>query len=88
MPQPIFYSYAYPTPEGFAEARVQPAGANWNTALKEFVLSYEEMRAAPDPEEALLSFLQTTYEAAANLGQWDRRSLEHEGAWPSSARTR
>ncbi len=83
MPQPIFYSYAYPAPEGFAEATVQPSAAIWNTTLREFVLPYEAVRTASAPNETLMSFLQSTYEAAATLAKWDRHALEHEGAWPS-----
>jgi hypothetical protein len=76
MPYPIFYSYAYPTPEGFAAAAVEPAAAAWNTDLGEFVLPYDDVRRANDPEETLLRFLQTTYEAAADCAQWDRKGLE------------
>lgn len=83
MPEPIFYCYAYPLPEGFAEAKVQPAAASWNAALREFVLPYEAVRTAVDPDEVLLQFLQSTYEAAAALARWDRDALEHKGAWPS-----
>jgi hypothetical protein len=82
MPQPVFYSYAYPTPEGFAEAKVEPSAASWNATLREFVLPYEEMRTAASPDETLMSFLQSTYEAAATLAKWDRSALEHHGAWP------
>ena len=71
-----FYSYAYPAPPGFATAAVQPAQASFNQALGEFILPYEAVRSAPDPDQALLSFLQSTYEAAANLASWDRGSLE------------
>ena len=87
MPEPIFYSYAYPAPEGFAEARVQPSAAIWNATLREFVLPYDAVRTASAPDEVLLSFLQSTYEAAATLAKWDRRALEHEGAWPERAET-
>ena len=80
MPEPIFYSYAYPAPEGFAEAKVQPTAANWNTTLREFVLPYDAVRTADAPNETLISFLQSTYEAAARLGKWDRHALEHEGS--------
>ena len=73
---PFFYSYAYPTPAGFAEAAVRPEAARWEAALGEFVLDYEAVRAAPDPDAALLRFLASTYEAAADLGQWDRAALE------------
>lgn len=70
-----FYAYAYPQPEGFSESLVRPDGASYNTEFGEFVLPYEVVRNAPDPEEALLAFLESTYEAAAKLGNWDR-SLE------------
>jgi hypothetical protein len=73
---PFFYSYAYPTPDGFGEARVAPDAARWDAALGEFVLDYEAVRTAPDPDAALLGFLTTTYEAAATLGRWDRAALE------------
>jgi hypothetical protein len=73
---PFFYSYAYPIPEGFAEAKVEPAGARYDAALGEFLLDYEAVRAAPDPDAALLAFLETSYAAAADLGRWDRAALE------------
>ena len=73
---PAYYSYAYPEPEDFANAAVKPAGAFYSADLREFMLPYEEVRNAPSPEATLLDFLQTTYEAAANLAQWDRASLE------------
>jgi len=75
-PHPIFFSYAYPTPDGFSAASVGPAGASWNKDLGEFVLPYEAVRTADSPEEALLEFLQTTYEAAAGAAKWDREALE------------
>ena len=73
---PFFYSYAYPAPEGFGDAKVRPEAARWDAALGEFVLDYEAVRTAPDPDTALLRFLTTTYEAAADLGRWDRAALE------------
>jgi hypothetical protein len=73
---PAFYSYAYPTPEGFGKSRVRPAAAFFNQDLGEFLLPYDSVRGAADPDATLLEFLQTTYEAAANLARWDRRSLE------------
>lgn len=75
-PQAIFYSYAYPQPAGFATAAVSPAAAHYDNELREFVLPYDEVRTAPSPDNVLLEFLQSTYEAAADLGQWDRRALE------------
>ncbi len=71
-----FYAYAYPSPAVYKEAKVGPQAAYWHEALGEFVLPYEAVRTAPDPEAALLEFLQTTYDAAAALGDWDRGALE------------
>jgi hypothetical protein len=71
-----FYSYAYPAPEGFGSAIVRPAEACFSKELGEFILPYEAMRKAPDPEHMLMDFLQSTYGAAADLGRWDRISLE------------
>jgi hypothetical protein len=75
MPDPIFYSYAYPAPDGFAEAKVRPAFANYNAQLKEFVLPYEKMRESESPDAALLDFARSTYDAASTLGDWDRAAL-------------
>lgn len=80
-PEAVFYAYAYPSPEGYADASPGPAGAVWSDTLGEFVLPYEAVRSAPDPEAALLEFAQDTYEAAARLAKWDRESLE----WPGGA---
>jgi hypothetical protein len=73
---PYFYSYAYPAPQGFASAPVRPAVARFSPELGEFLLPYEAVRSAADPEAVLLDFLQSTYEAAADLGQWDRAALD------------
>jgi hypothetical protein len=73
---PAFYSYAYPTPEGFSRAPVRPSAAFFNPQLGEFLLPYDTVRGADDPDAVLLEFLQTTYEAAANLARWDRAGLE------------
>jgi hypothetical protein len=73
-----FYSYAYPVPAGFGNAEVQPAGAYFHDTLGEFLLPYDAVRAAADPDATLLAFLQSTYEAAADLAGWDRASLERE----------
>ena len=78
-PEAAFYSYAYPSPPGFAEAAVRPAGAFFQPQMGEFLFPYEAMRTALDPDAALLEFLQSTYEAAADLGHWDRRALERSG---------
>ena len=74
--EPFFYSYAYPEPAGYSGFRVAPAQASYNSAFGEFVLPYEAMRQSADPDAALLAFLQSTYDAAADCGRWDRSSLE------------
>jgi hypothetical protein len=71
-----FYSYAYPEPEGYSSARVSPAAASYNRELGQFVLAYDAVRRAEEPESMLMKFLQSTYEAAANTGNWDRSALE------------
>jgi len=73
---PAFYSYAYPEPAGFAAVPVEPGEAFYSSELREFVLPYDAVRVAASPDDALLAFLQTTYEAAASLAHWDRASLE------------
>jgi hypothetical protein len=72
----MFYAYAYPQPDGFADWPVQPAAAYYDGELGEFLLPYTAVRTADDPDATLLSFLQSTYEAAATLGDWDRAALE------------
>jgi hypothetical protein len=79
VPYPVFYSYAYPEPPGFAAAAVEPAGAAWNADLREFLLPYDVVRQAGSPDAALLAFLQSTYAAAASLAGWDRAALERPG---------
>jgi len=76
MPEPAYYAYAAPEPEGFRTARIGPAGAFYSTDLGEYLLKYEDVRTAPSPRRALLEFLQTTYEAGATLAKWDRKELE------------
>jgi len=71
-----FYSYAYPMPTGFRESAVQPDAAYFSEALGEFLLPYDAVRTAADPEASLLAFLQSTYEAAARAADWDRAALE------------
>jgi len=71
-----FYSYAYPAPAGFAEAKIKPAAAAWSKELGEFLLPYDAMRQERDPDAALMEFLQSSYDAAANLAKWDRAALE------------
>lgn len=74
-----FYAYAYPDPDGFSAWDVQPAAAYFDEDLGEFVLPYAAVQTADDPDGALLAFLQTTYEAAAELAGWDRKALERAG---------
>ena len=74
--EPAFYAYAYPEPPGYADHPVRPQGAYYHREMREFVLPYEVVRAAPSPDEALLEFAQSTYEAAAEHGEWDRAALE------------
>jgi hypothetical protein len=74
--QPAFYSYAYPAPSGFGVAKVEPGAAMFDTQLGEFLLPYDAVRAGADPDAALLAFLQSTYEAAADLAHWERSRLE------------
>ena len=73
---PAFYSYAYPAPEGFAEGRVEPGEAYYDRDLGEFLLPYEAVRQADDPEAMLMAFLNSTYRVAADLGGWTREVLE------------
>jgi hypothetical protein len=73
---PAYYSYAYPPPDGFASAQVRPADAFYSKELGEFILPYDAVRTARDPAGTLMDFLQSTYDAAADLGQWDRAALE------------
>jgi hypothetical protein len=76
--EPALYSYAYPTPDGFADAVVQPAQAYFHRDLGEFILPYDAVRTARDPDAVLMAFLDTTYQAAAGLGGWDRKTLESD----------
>jgi hypothetical protein len=73
---PAFYSYAAPQPEGFARQSVRPKEAFYHSQLGEFLLMYDDVRNARSPKDSLLEFLQTTYETAAILGNWDRKALE------------
>ena len=75
-----FYAYAWPEPAGYRERDVQPAAAYFSDALQEFVLPYDAVRSAGDPDGTLLAFLQSTYESAADLAHWDRTSLERDGS--------
>jgi hypothetical protein len=79
VPYPAFYAYAYPEPEGYKAARIEPREALYNEDLGEFILPYDAVRLATSPDDALLAFLQSTYDAAARLGHWDRQALEWSG---------
>jgi hypothetical protein len=82
--EPVFYAYAYPEPPGYADHPVRPAAARYSRELGgEFILPYEAVRCAPDPDAALLEFCQSAYDAAADLGRWDRAALDRSGARPS-----
>ena len=83
---PAFYAYAYPAPNGFRAASVRPEAAFWHEGLSEFVLPYDAARSAADPEAALMAFLVSTYEAAADLGGWDRDLLECTPGRPGQVR--
>lgn len=76
MPYPVFYAYAYPEPPGFGAAQVRPDAAYYDKAFGEFILHYAIVQQAQSPDATLLAFLQSSYEAAANLGNWDRAALE------------
>ena len=76
MPTAIFYSYAYPEPAGFSEAKIKPDAALYNAQLHEFVLPYDAVRTAKSPDDVLLKFAQSVYDAASQLGEWDRAALE------------
>jgi hypothetical protein len=78
--EPSFYAYAYPEPKGLAEAPVRPAAATYHPGMREFLLPYDAVRTAERPDETLLDFLQSTYDAAADLAGWDRAALERTGA--------
>jgi len=73
---PAFYAYAAPEPAGFAEQPAQPPAAFYHPQLHEFLLMYDDVRQSDSPRAALLSFLQSTYEAAADLAHWNRKELE------------
>ena len=75
---PAFYSYAYPAPDGFSKRRVRPAAVFWSNPLGEFLLPYDAVRTASSPDDVLLEFLESTYEAAAECADWDRPALERE----------
>jgi len=77
--EPAFYAYSYPEPAGYANAPVGPDGAYYHAELREFVFPYDAVRSSAQPDAALLAFLQGTYDAAADLGGWDRAALDRPG---------
>ena len=83
---PAFYSYAYPEPPGFSAAPIRPKEAFYSNDLREYVLPYDAVRSAPDPDGLLMDFLISTYEAAAVLGKWDRAALECDIGVPGRPR--
>ena len=82
-----FYSYAYPEPDGFRDSAIRPSAAYFHKDLREFLLPYESVRTATDPDQMLLDFLRSTYEAAAVTGKWDRAHLECREGLPRIPRT-
>ena len=85
IPEPVFYAYAVPEPAGFKEAAVEPAQAYYHREMGEFLLPYESVRTAADPDAALTRYLDTTYAAGARLGGWDREALEATAGPPPAA---
>jgi len=77
--EPVFYAYAYPEPAGCPEAAVLPGGTEYNMEWREWFLPYERVRTSPDPDAAVMEFLDSTYSAAADLGDWNRAQLERRG---------
>lgn len=76
--EPVFYAYSYPEPQGFVDYPIQPSEAFYHAGMGEFLLPYEVVRTANSPDDVLLSFLQSTYEAAATCANWDRHALERQ----------
>jgi hypothetical protein len=85
VPEAAFYAYAYPEPAGCPEAPVRPNEARYEWSIREWVLPYEAVRSATDPDAALLAFCESTYDVAANLGGWDRAALERPDGWDYAA---
>jgi hypothetical protein len=81
--EPAFYAYAYPEPEGYGARKVRPDAARYSAAAREFILPYDAVRRASDPDDMLLQFLQSAYDAAADLARWDRAALDRpQKEWP------
>lgn len=85
-PHAAFYAYAYPSPDGYADAKVAPIDAKWSAELGEWLLDYDVVRRAADPDATLLAFCQSTYEAAADLAGWDRAALDCASGQPRRPR--
>jgi hypothetical protein len=83
MDNPVYYAYAYPEPKGYSAEKVQPAEAFYHQDLKEFILPYETVRTSKSPDDTLLDFLESTYEAGAKLLKWDRAALERSSPGPA-----
>jgi hypothetical protein len=77
-----FYSYAYPEPAGYASGKLRTPGAFYDQNLKEFILPYDDVRNAADPDKALMEFFEDTYVAAADNANWERKALERQGRMP------
>lgn len=88
LQEPIFYSYAYPEPYGFASAALRPEQARYDEQLREFVVPYEAIRTAASPDDALTAFLDSTYDASAELGHWDREALDRDWSERPGSRRR
>ena len=80
LEEPAFYAYVYPAPAGCYVEPIRPAAAGYHTGMGEWILPYDAVRTSPDPDALVLSFCQSTYEAAANYGKWDRSSLERRAS--------
>lgn len=76
LPEPAFYAYCYPSHDSFKDKQIQPESAYWSDSLGEFILPYKSVQTSSNPKETLLSFLQSTYEAAAEVGNWNREELD------------
>jgi hypothetical protein len=85
IPEPVFYAYATPEPAGFKETRVEPAAAYYHGEMGEFLLPYEAVRTAADPDAALARFVETTYDAGSRLAEWDRATLERSSTMPRAS---
>src|SRR6184192_4838841 len=86
IPTALLYSYAYPSPDGFADAKIKPAAASFHPQLREFVLPYEDARRGQSPDDMILEFAQSTYDAASTLAKWDRAAFEEKKPALHSAR--